>query len=205
MSVSDVLTKHADTFRQKTGVTNKLSIPEMTNLMASLKWGQSNLLKGTSDQYREANTSTTDQDGWVIMTTSNGNPYHDFPQGIMDNAKYFTYSGTVENMTKYEIVAELIPIDKDRRRLTEGISSGRIYPGQKDRSFSITSPVPKNCSGFQADCYYYGVGNGQSFRMKEERLYVGTLPGIWTPNPADKVGGVVNLVLTATFERRCAA
>ena len=39
MSISDVLTKHADTFRQKTGVTNKLSISEMTNLMDSLKWG----------------------------------------------------------------------------------------------------------------------------------------------------------------------
>lgn len=189
MSISDVLTKHADTFRQKTGVTNKLSISEMTNLMDSLKWGQSNLLKGTSDQYREANTNTTDQDAWVQMTTSNGDPNHDFPQGIMDNAKYFTYSGTVENMTKYNIIAELIPIDKDHQRLNEGVASGVIYPGQKDHSFSITSPVPKNCSGFMADCYYYGVGNGQSFKMKEERLYVGTLPGIWTPNPADKVGG----------------
>ena len=54
MSISDVLTKHADTFRQKTGVINNLSIPEITDLMASLKWGQSNLLKGTSDQYKEA-------------------------------------------------------------------------------------------------------------------------------------------------------
>lgn len=176
MSISDILTKHADTFRQKTGVTNKLSIPEMTNLMASLKWGQSNLLKGTSDQYREANTSTTDQDSWVQMTTSNGNPYHDFPQGIMDNAKY-------------NVIAELIPIDNDHHRITDGVASGVIYPGQKDHSFSITSPVPKNCSGFLADCYYYGVGNGQSFKMKEERIYVGTLPGIWTPNPADKVEG----------------
>lgn len=189
MSVSDVLTKHADAFRQKTGVTNKLSISEMTNLMDSLKWGQSNLLKGTSDQYREANTSTTDQDAWVQMTTSNGNPYHDFPQGIMDNAKYLTYSGTVENMTKYNVIAELIPIDNNHQRLTDGVASGVIYPGQKDYSFSITSPVPKNCFGFLADCYYYGVGNGQSFKMKEERLYIGTLPGIWTPNPADKVGG----------------
>ena len=189
MSISDVLTKHADTFRQKTGVTNKLSIPEMTDLMASLKWGQSNLLKGTSDQYREANTITTDQDGWVTMTTSNGNPYHDFPQDIMDNAKYFTYSGTVENMTKYNVIAELIPIENDYQRITSGVASGVIYPGQKDYSFSITCPVPKNCAGFQADCYYYGVGNGQSFMMKEERLYVGTLPGIWTPNPDDKVVG----------------
>ncbi|MBD7894532.1 hypothetical protein H9564_02145 [Limosilactobacillus sp. Sa3CUN2] len=189
MSISDVLTKHADAFRQKTGVTNKLSISEMTNLMDSLKWGQSNLLKGTSDQYREANTSTTDHDDWVQMTTSNGNPFHYFPQDIMDNAKYFTYSGTVENMTKYTVIAELVPIGNDNRRINNGVRSGRIYPGQKDYSFSITCPVPKNCPGFQADCYYYGVGNGQSFRMKEERLYVGTLPGIWTPNPADKVGG----------------
>lgn len=189
MSILDVLTKHADTFRQKTGVTNKLSIPEMTDLMASLKWGQSNLLKGTSDQYREVNTSTTDQDRWFQLTMSNGSLNHQFSQDIMGNAKYFTYSGTVENMTKYTIKAELIPIDKNNQRLTEGISSGEIYPGQKDYSFSLTSPVPKNCSGFVADCYYHGVGNGQSFRMKEERLYVGTLPGIWTPNPADKVEG----------------
>lgn len=189
MSISDVLTKHADALRQKTGVTGKLSIPEMTDLMASLKWGQSNLLKGTSNQYREVNTSTTDQDDWVMMTMANGGSNHQFSQDIMGNAKYFTYSGTVENMTKYKIRAELVPIDKDNRQITEGASSGIIYPGQKDYSFSITSPVPKDCSGFGADCYYYGVGNGQSFRMKEERLYVGTLPGIWTPNPADKVGG----------------
>ena len=189
MSIVSTLTPLMDKFREKTGLTDKLSISEITDLMASLKWGQSNLLKGTSDQYREANTSTTDQDFWVQMTTSNGNPYHDFPQGIMDNAKYFTYSGTVENMTKYNVIAELIPIDNDHHRITDGVASGVIYPGQKDHSFSITSPVPKNCSGFLADCYYYGVGNGQSFKMKEERIYVGTLPGIWTPNLADKVEG----------------
>lgn len=72
MSINNLLTKHADALRAKIGVTDKLSIPEMTEMIASLKWGQFNLLEGTSNQYRNVNIDTPSGEYWHTMTTASG-------------------------------------------------------------------------------------------------------------------------------------
>lgn len=64
MSINNLLTKHADALRAKTGVTDKLSISE--------KWGQFNLLEGTSNQYRNVNIDTPSGEYWHTMTTASG-------------------------------------------------------------------------------------------------------------------------------------
>ena len=66
MSLNDILTAlaaHADVFRQKTGVTKKLSLTDMTKLMQYLTLGKLNLLKGTSNQYQA--TKSTTSNGYI--------------------------------------------------------------------------------------------------------------------------------------------
>lgn len=194
MSISDILTKHADAFRQKTGVTSKLSIPEMTNLMASLKWGQSNLLKGTSDQYKEAKVD-------VLYASSASNT----DMHITDLAnKQLAYSLTIINTTGTDIFAEIVQYDKDKNWISSKHSSNTSTEIGQECTFTCVDTINPQTANISCHLYITNATN-KSVKIKNERLYVGTLPGVWTPNPADKVGGVVNLVLTATFERRCAA
>lgn len=196
MSVSDVLTKHADTFRQKTGVTNKLSIPEMTNLMASLKWGQSNLLKGTSDQYK-----TITGQGWLGATSSTG--INCIPVNVGET---YTYAATIKNTFGAVLGLQLWSLDKNQLRLEYLDHSNYIDNGIEKQIVVTTTIKDANTKYLQFGVYSDNTQqNTHSFQVKNERLYLGEAPGIWTPNPADKVGGVVNFVLTAAFERRCAA
>ena len=93
MILNDILTAHADAFRQKTGVSSKLTIADMTRMLDDLSWSKTNLLKGTKREY----------------TLLDGQP----------------------------------------------------------------NPI----------------------QIKNERLYEGTEPGIWTPNPSDLTGGGAELVI----------
>ena len=180
MSISDILTKHADTFRQKTGVTNKLSIPEMTNLMASLKWGQSNLLKGTSDQYK-----TITGQGWLGVTSSSGINY--IPANVGET---YTYAATVKNTFGAVLGLQLWSLDKNQLRL-EYLGHSTYIDNGIEKQIVVTVAIK------DANTKYLLFGvysdntqhNTHSFQVKNERLYLGEAPGIWTPNPADKVGG----------------
>lgn len=186
MSVSDVLTKHADAFRQKTGVTNKLSIPEMTDLMASLKWGKENLLRGTSDQYRDLSLQSWGQ----ISTSTNGTNLIDissYPDGTN-----FTYSVTVSNPANNDIQLEIGAYGpkSDDRLFDLNAHSSICTRGQENTILSTT--IIKKGGISNITTWIIGVnanGNGTPIKIKDERLYVGTLPGVWTPNPADKVEG----------------
>lgn len=185
MSISDVLTKHADTFRQKTGVTHKLSIPEMTDLMASLKWGQFNLLEGTSNQYRNVNIDTASGEYWHTMTTASGGTTHMITDE-MRNAGNVTYSATIENDSSYNVYIELYPIDKGNNRLDGGITGViGIHPGDKDIKTTVTMSIKDNYYKLNADIYFYGVTKDQVVKVKDERLYLGTIPGIWVPSKSE--------------------
>ena len=178
MSISDVLTKHADAFRQKTGVTSKLSIPEMTNLMASLKWGQSNLLKGTSNQYKEAKVN-----GIYASTASNTNMH------ITDLAnKQLAYSLTIINTTGTDIFAEIVQYDKHKNWLSSKHSSNKSTEIGQECTFACVDTINPQTDNIDCHLYVTNAAN-KSVKIKNERLYVGTLPGVWTPNPADKAEG----------------
>ena len=178
MNISDVLTKHADTFRQKTGVTNKLTIPEMTDLMASLKWGQSNLLKGTSNQYKEAKVN-------VLYASSASNT----DMHITDLAnKRLAYSLTIINTTGTNIIAEIVQYDKDKNWISSKHSSNTSTEAGQECTFSVVDTISPQTANISCRLYMINAAN-KSVKIKNERLYVGTLPGVWMPNPADKVGG----------------
>lgn len=193
MSILDVLTKHADTFRQKTGVTNKLSIPEMTNLMASLKWGQSNLLKGTSDQYK-----TITGQGWLGATSSTG--INCIPVNVGET---YTYAATIKNTFGAVLGLQLWSLDKNQLRI-EYLEHSTYIDNGIEKQIVVTATIKNaNTKYLQFGVYSDNTQqNTHSFQVKNERLYLGEAPGIWTPNPADKVGGVVSLVLSALLPVR---
>lgn len=194
MSLSDVLTAHADIFRKKTGVSSKLTIADMTRLLDDLTWGKENLLKGTNDEYTTRGNSQTT--GWSIATSStNGNG--GIPISTSDNTAY-TYSATVSNLGSLPVRGELIFADDAGNRINDGVQdkfTKYVNPGEKDIQVTVTrNTVPGTKKIF---CDFCVLLNGQSnpIQIKNERLYIGTEPGTWTPNPADKVGGVTDPTL----------
>lgn len=185
MSVLDVLTKHANAFRQKTGVTSKLSISEMTGLMSSLKWGQSNLLKGTSNQYREM-TGTN----YLGITTAS-TPMHDLDEAM---GTYYTYAATVTNKSSKNIRLEYWAFQSDGQPLPTHAWSKEFAPGTTDASLSVTFKKVSD----KARLYIVTsqpAEDTETILVKDERLYIGTLPGVWTPNSSEKLGGVTKPTL----------
>lgn len=183
MSLSDILTAHADAFRQKTGVSSKLTIADMTRMLDDLSWGKTNLLQGTSDQYQKLLMR-----GWGFKTTASNGPTYDISNFI---DKTITYSATITNLGKVNVKLE-IEITNNGSFVDSKLSD-EVLPGEKDKPVTVTYHVPtgKNANGISILIVTAG-GSGTSsdfINVKDERLYEGTEPGIWTPNSADKVGG----------------
>lgn len=191
MSLNDILTAHADAIRQKTGVTNKLSIADMTKLMQYLTLGKLNLLKGTSNQYQA--TKSTTSNGYIDCTN-----YH--------SGYWCTYSATIKNTSSKPVKLKYVLADIHKTPLTsqgvvaipiQGYSSNMVQPGE-EADISVAFQQDFNTwfvlvSVVNAD----GSALSTDVQVKNERAYQSNDAGIWTPNPADKVGGVADLTLTA--------
>lgn len=185
MSLSDILTAHADAFRQKTGVSNKLSITDMTRLLDDLSWSKTNLLKGTSDRWEKLTVSD-----WMTVTTSSDRyfKFEGTPVGTV-----FTYSVTVNNTVNQpvELQAWLCNEQKVRlgniRRNNFGYTMSEYLEVGQTKDLSIVFPQLDGAVYVDLSvCSQNGtVPQGSSIQLKDERLYMGTEPGIWTPNPAD--------------------
>ena len=189
MSLSDILTAHADAFRQKTGVSNKLSITDMTRLLDDLSWSKTNLLKGTSDQWKKLTVS-----GWMTVTTSSDRyfKFEGTPVGTV-----FTYSVTVNNTVNQPVELQAWLCNEQKNRLgyirsdNFGFAMSEYLEVGQTKDISISFPQLDGAVYVDLSvCSHDGtVPQGSSIQLKDERLYMGTEPGIWTPNPADKVGG----------------
>lgn len=188
MSLKDSLTEHANVIRSKTGVSDSLSIHDMTRLLGDLKWGKENLLKGTSDQYRDLSLQ-----GWgQISTSTNGtNPIDisSYPDGTN-----FTYSATVSNPANNDIQLEISTYGpKPYNRLFYLDTHSSICTrGQENTILSTTITKKEGIGGITT--WIIGLkedGNGTPIKIKDERLYIGTEPGIWTPSPYDLDGQII--------------
>lgn len=186
MSLKDALIEHANVLRSKTGVSDTLSISDMTRLLGDLSWNKKNLLKGTSDEYRTLGNVA--HEDWVTVTTSDN-----LPLDISDNGyKSVTYSATLCNLSKFNVQGEIIFLDINNNRLYDNVSNKVtpwIYPGEMDKELSVTRVVPADVKKIQVDFCAFTYKNPCPIKMKNERLYEGTEPGIWTPNPSDLTGG----------------
>ena len=184
MSLNDIITAHADAFRQKTGVTNKLSLTDMTKLMQYLTLGKLNLLKGTSNQYQS--TKSTTSNGYIDC----GN-YH--------SLYWLAYGATIKNTSSKPVKLKYVLADLTKAPLTQqtvgipiqGYSNNTVNPGE-EADISVIFQMDGNTwfvlvSVVNAD----GSALSTDVQVKNERAYQSNDAGIWTPNPADKLGGVV--------------
>ena len=183
MSLSDVLTAHADAFRQETGVTNKLSLTDMTKLMQYLTLRKLNLLKGTSNQYQA--TKSTTSNGYIDCAN-----YH--------NSYWLAYGATIKNTSSKPVKLKYILANNAKAPLTQqpsddiplqGYSNDTVNPGE-EADISVIFQMNGNTwfvlvSIVNAD----GSSLSTDVQVKNERAYQSYDAGIWTPNPADKVGG----------------
>lgn len=200
MSLNDILTAHADILRKKTGVTNKLSLTDMTKLMQYLTLRKLNLLKGTSNQYQS--TKSTTSNGYIDCSN-----YH--------NGYWITYGATIKNTSSKPVKLKYILADSTRVPLTQqtyddvpiqGYSNNTVNPGE-EADISVIFKMDRNTwfvlvSIVNAD----GSALSTDVQVKNERAYQSYDAGIWTPNPADKVGGVVKALLCVLLPvRGCAA
>lgn len=191
MSLKDALTEHANVLRSKTGVSDTLSISDMTRLLGDLSWGKENLLTGTSDKYiTRGNSQTT---GWLLSTSStNGNG--GIPISTSDNTAY-TYSATVSNLGSLPVRGELIFADDAGNRINDGVQdkfTKYVNPGEKDIQVTVTrNMVPGAKKIFCDFCVLLYEGQPNPIQIKNERLYEGTEPGIWTPSPYDLDGKII--------------
>ncbi|MQB70879.1 hypothetical protein DN445_03320 [Lactobacillus reuteri] len=182
MSLNEKMTGLANKLREKTGVANKLSLTDMTKLMQYLTLGKLNLLKGTSNQYQATKS-----------TTSNG---------YIDCANYrnrylLAYGATIKNTSSKPVKLKYVLADPAKAPLTkqeyniplQGYSNDTVNPGE-EADISVIFEMDGNTwfvlvSVANAD----GSALSTDVQVKNERAYQSNDAGIWTPNPADKVGG----------------
>lgn len=185
MSLIEKTTALADGFRQKTGVTNKLSLTDMTKLMQYLTLGKLNLLKGTSNQYQS--TKSTTSNGYIDC----GN-YH--------SLYWLAYGATIKNTSSKPVKLKYALAGMPKTPLTQqtggipiqGYSNNTVNPGE-EADISVIFQMDGNTwfvlvSVVNAD----GSALSTDVQVKNERAYQSHDAGIWTPNPADKVGGKAN-------------
>lgn len=193
MSLKDALTEHANVLRSKTGVSDTLSISDMTRLLGDLSWNKKNLLKGTSNEFK-----TLTADGWLVLSTASGDNYIDissFPDGTK-----FTYTMFVDNLMSLSCELQTWLCNGDKTRLSDAdhsINQSDIFRMSKylyaNLQDELTVTFTKTHSASYVQCALYSISGtapaNSQVKIKDERLYEGTEPGIWTPNPSDLTGG----------------
>lgn len=142
-----------------------------------LFYHQANLLIGTSDQYKEL-TGT----GWLGVTTANSAI---IPASLGET---FTYTADIKNVKGSSVDAQIYERDSSGHRYYRG-SSSRISVGE-EKEVSVTETMEhKDCKYIEVSIWGEADNPGSVLQVKNERLYRGAEPGIWTPNPADKARG----------------
>lgn len=185
MSLNDVMKGHADKLRAKTGVSDSLSISDMTRLLNDLSWNKKNLLKGTSDKWKSIPLLLW---GQVSSATNNRNfDISNYPVG-----SYFTYALTIINKDNVDICLEMGLVNKQGIRAIQYDVSSRVIERSSDEIQLYTTIKIPSTDFVSLNAWIISKnanGNNNPVQVKDERLYEGTEPGIWTPNPSDLTGG----------------
>ena len=104
----------------------------------------------------------------------------------------FTYSATIKNTLSEPVELQAWPCDGQKERLTDyGFKMSEYLGTGQTKDISVSFPQLSVAVYAQVGIYSQSgtVPQDSTFQVKNERLYEGTEPGIWTPNPADKVEG----------------
>lgn len=178
MSLKDTLTELANVIRSKTGVSDTLSISDMTRLLGDLSWGKENLLTGTSDTYSHISDS-----GWSVSNT-----YSRIKVTNSMIGKNYTYAVMVKNGYDNRLRAVAYCM-KNGQKLTVNPGKDIVNLGEEKRTY-ITFPVVSDADSLRVNVEAINDNvDTVSYYYKDESVYEGTEPGIWTPNPSDLTGG----------------
>lgn len=185
--LNDELTSLADNIRSRTGYKEKMTVPEMKDHVKDLSWVNHNLLSGTSDQYQTLYVDS----GWFAKTTANS-PYYTYRDEKVGD--WFTYSATISNYSSHPICLEVWNCKGTTG--IQGASDGGypvnchsvvVNPG--DYNKDVTVYIQRSGTADTLRCYLVASDgkavNGEQVQVKNERLYRGIQPGVWTPNSVD--------------------
>lgn len=186
--LNDELTGLADNIRSRTGYKEKMTIPEMRDHVNDLSWVNHNLLSGTSDHYQ---TIYSDDIAFLCRTTATN-----FMVGTYDSqpGDWYSYSATISNYSSHPICLEMW-LFKDGSGATHDdanpypVSSHSeiVNPGEYDKDVTAYLQVGTKTNRIRSYIIFQdGKGvKGEQIQVKNERLYKGRQPGIWTPNSVD--------------------
>lgn len=185
--LNDELTGLADNIRSHTGYKEKMTVPEMKDHVKDLSWVNHNLLSGTSDQYQTLYVDS----GWFAKTTANS-PYYTYRDEKVGD--WFTYSATISNYSSHPICLEVWNCKGTTG--IQGASDGGysvnchsvvVNSGEYDKD--VTVYIQRSGTADTLRCYLVASDgkavNGEQVQVKNERLYRGIQPGVWTPNSVD--------------------
>lgn len=185
--LNDELTGLADNIRSRTGYKEKMTVPEMKDHVKNLSWVNHNLLSGTSDQYQTLYVDSV----WFAKTTANS-PYYTYHDEKVGD--WFAYSATISNYGTHPICLEVwnckgtTPIQgtSDAGYPING-HSVVVNPGEYNKD--VTAYIQRSGTADTLRCYPIAQDgkavSGEQVQVKNERLYKGRQPGIWTPNSVD--------------------
>lgn len=187
--LNDELIGLADNIRSRTGYKEKMTVPEMKDHVKDLSWVNHNLLSGTSDQYR---TLTVDSS---FMCKSTASTFYNYTYGAKPG-DWYTYSATISNYSSTPISLELwlfkdgsdCKVDTEIPYLINSHSEV-VNPGEYDKDVSGYIQVGKTSNQIRTYIVVHnGKGvSGEQIQVKNERLYKGRQPGVWTPNSVDSI------------------
>ena len=186
--LNDELTDLADNLRSRTGYKEKMTVPEMKDHVKDLSWANHNLLSGTSDHYQ---TIYFDDGVWLGKTTATS-PYYKYCSEKVGD--WFAYSATISNYSSHPISLEVwnckgtTPIQgTNDGGYPINNHSAIVNPGEYDKD--VTVYIQRSGNADTLRCYLIasdGKGvKGEQIQVKNERLYRGIQPGVWTPNSVD--------------------
>ena len=186
--LNDELTDLADNLRSRTGYKEKMTVPEMKDHVNDLSWVNHNLLSGTSDHYQ---TIYSGDNGFLCKTTATNIMTDTYDSQPGD---WYSYSATISNYSSNPICLELWLFKDDSGATHDDANSYPISshseivnPGEYDKDVTAYLQVGTKTNRIRSYIVFpNGKGvKGEQIQVKNERLYKGRQPGVWTPNSVD--------------------
>lgn len=152
----------------------------ISNKLNNLQVGTRNLLHNTSDQWR----TLTNNNGWLQQTTSSScwTSVADYHGGDK-----FTYAAKITNNSHQQAELEGWLCDQNKNWINGQAFHAPIPKGANAYDVSVTFPITADTWYIRSWIIFTGgqAPNGDSVKVKDERLVEGATPGSWSPNPDD--------------------
>lgn len=155
------------------------TVTNLTNAVNGIQIGGTNLLKGTSSDWREFTVA-----GWMnATTTSQRYPnISKYPVGT-----YFTYSAYVKNTSGQPVTLELYPLNSSGSRIPSSAHGNVLQNGQTDYLTVTIQRQSNDVAMLEASVISTNgqVASNSKISIMSEKLEVGNRATAWSPAPED--------------------